>query len=196
MVSISRNNRNNKDGPTLPFLYFCLGAIFMSLFGRLSTMMNVSSGKAYRNELDPHAILLTDNAPKQQQHNANDNHNEAEGGLPNLNPNQEYQHFVDELKKKQTTITELEDKYEQAQTQLKEQAEKIAKYESVVDELYKSRRRYGQSEEQKESLNVTLLRVEDKMEQVRSILRGGANSGATTKNDPATPQGGDDGGAR
>lgn len=171
MVSISKGSNRKNDGPILPLLYFCLGAIFMSLFGRLSTMMNV--GKAYRNELDPNAVLSAMDRPKQQFVP----NNQAEGGLPD---NQEYQHFVNELKQKQGLISDLEDKLSQAQSQLHEQTKKIAKYESVVEELYQSRRRYGQSEEQKESLNLTLAEVEEKIEKVRSILRGGggANSGS------------------
>ncbi|KAL3930235.1 MAG: hypothetical protein SGBAC_011848 [Bacillariaceae sp.] len=190
MVSISNSSRNKKDplsGPTLPFLYFCLGAIFMSLFGRLSTMMNVSSGKAYSNELDPNAVL---GAAKMNMPGFGSSHNnkhqqvgivpgnEAEGGLPDTNPQQQYQHLTDELHKKQHAYVELEEKFKEAQSQLQEQQEKITKYESVVDELYKSRRRYGQSEEQKESLNSTLLQVEDKIDRVRSILRGSASKDA------------------
>ncbi|CAJ1959490.1 unnamed protein product [Cylindrotheca closterium] len=178
MVSISTPSRNRKhdplmSGPTLPFLYFCLGAMFMSLFGRLSTMMNVSSGKAYSNELDPNAVL--NDLPGGNPHNRLQQQQvgEVEGGLPNTNPQQQYQYLTDELQKKQHSYLELETKYKEAQAQLQSQQEKIAKYESVVDELYKSRRRYGQSEEQKESLNSTLLEVEEKIDKVRSILRGG-----------------------
>lgn len=190
MVAISNSSRNKKDpllsGPALPFLYFCLGAIFMSLFGRMSTMMNVSSGKAYSNELDPNAVLgaARMNMPgfignsHQQDVGIIVPGNEAEGGLPDTNPQQQYQHLTDELHKKQHAYVELEEKFKQAQSQLQEQQEKITKYESVVDELYKSRRRYGQSEEQKESLNSTLLEVEGKIDRVRSILRGSASKDA------------------
>eukprot|EP00526_Cylindrotheca_closterium_P020120 CAMPEP_0113652616 /NCGR_PEP_ID=MMETSP0017_2-20120614/28107_1 /TAXON_ID=2856 /ORGANISM="Cylindrotheca closterium" /LENGTH=130 /DNA_ID=CAMNT_0000565487 /DNA_START=286 /DNA_END=675 /DNA_ORIENTATION=+ /assembly_acc=CAM_ASM_000147 len=124
----------------------------------LSSSGSSSSRMAFMNnpELDPNAILMNNGANGGNGNtgaNANvgitPGKNEIEGGLPNTNPKQQQQYLTDELHKKQHAFAELEEKYKQAQSQLQEQKEKIAKYESVVEELYKSRRRYGQSEEQK-----------------------------------------------
>eukprot|EP00526_Cylindrotheca_closterium_P020150 CAMPEP_0113649614 /NCGR_PEP_ID=MMETSP0017_2-20120614/26371_1 /TAXON_ID=2856 /ORGANISM="Cylindrotheca closterium" /LENGTH=129 /DNA_ID=CAMNT_0000562015 /DNA_START=308 /DNA_END=694 /DNA_ORIENTATION=+ /assembly_acc=CAM_ASM_000147 len=123
----------------------------------LSSSGSSSSRMAFMNnpELDPNAVLMNNGANGGAAGNANANvgitpgKNEIEGGLPNTNPKQQQQYLTDELHKKQHAFAELEEKYKQAQSQLQEQKEKIAKYESVVEELYKSRRRYGQSEEQK-----------------------------------------------
>jgi septal ring factor EnvC (AmiA/AmiB activator) len=179
MVSVSNSSRrqgnNDKYGNVLPVLYFALGAIFMSLFGRLSALVSIS-GMMYRNDLDPNVVESAMHMPmlRQQQEQQNVPYNEVEGGTPQIDSNQQHQHLTEELNKKKELVKSLQDQLDAANQQLEANRDKIANYEEAVEELYKSRKQYGHSESQAQSLNETLSQANDKIEQVKSILRGGA----------------------
>jgi septal ring factor EnvC (AmiA/AmiB activator) len=179
MVSMSNSSRrqgnNNKSGNALPVLYFALGAIFMSLFGRLSALVLIS-GRMDRNDLDPNVVESAMHMPmlRQQQQHQNVPSNEAEGGIPQTDSNQQHQHLTEELNKKKELVKSLQDQLDAANQQLEANRDKIAKYEEALEELYKSRKQYGHSENQSQSLNETLSKANDKIEQVKSILRGRA----------------------
>lgn len=174
MVSISnssrRNNANINSGYTLPVLYFTLGAIFMSLFGRMSTLMSIS-GRMYRNDLDPNAVESALHMPRMNNQDER-NFNEIEGGIPEVDSTQQESHLTKELHKKQKQVLVLQEQLDFATQQLQDHQTKIAKYDEALAELYKSRKRYGASESHAQSLNATLSDANDKIEKVKSILRG------------------------
>lgn len=147
----------------------------MSLFGRLSALVSIS-GRMYRNDLDPNVVESAMHMPmlRQQQQQENVPSNEAEGGIPQVESNQQHQHLTEELNKKKELVKSLQDQLDAANQQLEANRDKIAKYEEAVEELYKSRKQYGHSESQAQSLNETLSKANDKIEQVKSILRRGA----------------------
>eukprot|EP00980_Cylindrotheca_fusiformis_P023061 scaffold10086_cov72-Cylindrotheca_fusiformis.AAC.3 len=75
-----------------------------------------------------------------------------------------------------------------AEQQLEDQRDKISKYDEAVEELYKSRKQFGQSEVQVQSLNITLSDANDKIDKIKSILLRGMTTTTTKQNEASKQQ--------